>query len=66
VDIKQAVEWAKRKDAGVSAATSAYVLEEASFHRIPDYVLKPVTVEEVTAFFAWLRDELMRESFPGR
>jgi len=66
VDIKKAVEWARRKDAGVSSATLAYILNEVTFHRIPDYVLKPVTVEELSAFFAQLRDELVRESFPGR
>ncbi|MFA0732219.1 MAG: hypothetical protein LKKZDAJK_002880 [Candidatus Fervidibacter sp.] len=35
-DIKQAIEWARRKDAGVSPATLAFVLSEVTFHRIPD------------------------------
>lgn len=66
VDIKKAVQWARKKDSGVSAATLAYVLNEVTFHRIPEYVLKPVTVEELNAFLAQLRDELVRESFPKR
>ncbi len=65
VDIRKTLEWARRKDAGVSAATLAYILDEVSFHRVPDYVLKPVTVDELNAFFSQLRDELVRESFPG-
>lgn len=65
VDIKKAMEWARQKDAGVSATTLAYILNEVTFHRIPDYVLKPVTVDELNAFFAQLRDELVCESFPG-
>jgi hypothetical protein len=66
VDIKQAIEWARRKDMGISPATLAFVLSEVTFHRIPDYVLKPVTVEALTEFFTRLQKELVRESFPGR
>lgn len=66
VDIKQAIEWARRKDAGVSPATLAFLLSEVTFHRIPDYVLKPVSVEALTEFFARLQEELVRESFPRR
>jgi response regulator of citrate/malate metabolism len=66
VDIKQAIEWARQKDAGVSPATLAFVLSDVTFHRIPDYVLKPVTVEALTEFFTRLQEELVRESFPRR
>jgi predicted nucleotidyltransferase component of viral defense system len=66
VDIKQAIEWARQKDVGVSPATLAFVLSHVTFHRIPDYVLKPVTVEALTEFFARLQEELVRESFPRR
>ncbi len=65
VDIRKALEWVRRKDAGVSAATLAYILNEVSFHRIPDYVLKPVTVDELNAFFSQLRDELVVKVFRG-
>jgi len=65
VDIKQAIEWAQRKDAGVSPATLAFVLSDVTFHRIPDYVLKPVTVEALTEFFRSLARGIGAGKFSG-
>jgi len=57
---------AQRKDAGVEAATVAWVLGQVRVRSIPDFLRKALTVEELQEFVDRAAAELARASFPGR
>ncbi|HIE29692.1 TPA: hypothetical protein EYP66_20680, partial [Candidatus Poribacteria bacterium] len=61
--IKKYLSFAQKKDSGVSKATIAYVLSEVKFLEIPDYMVKPLSIEELQAFFQALSDELALDCF---
>lgn len=61
--IKKYLSFAQKKDSGVSKATIAYVLSEVKFLQIPDYMVKPLSIEKLQAFFQALSDELALDCF---
>ena len=61
--IKKYLSFAQKKDSGVSKATIAYVLSEVKFLQIPDYMVKPLSIEELQAFFQALSDDLALDCF---
>lgn len=58
------IEAARQKEAGIEPAIIAWLLSQIDFHSVPDYVLAPVSVAELNAFVATLRDSLADMSFP--
>lgn len=65
VDLIASIPAARRKDAGLEAATLAFVLSEVRISRIPDGLVVPLTVDELQRFVDDLRIRLARLSFPG-
>lgn len=63
-DVPPYLDRAARKDGGLSAAILAHLISEAKLQTIPDYVLKPVTIEELREFFSALSAELAVLAFP--
>ncbi|MBM3237897.1 nucleotidyl transferase AbiEii/AbiGii toxin family protein [Candidatus Poribacteria bacterium] len=61
--IQKYLPFAQQKDTGVSKATIAYVLSEVKFLQISDYMVKPLSIEELQAFFQALSDELALDCF---
>lgn len=64
-DVPSYLDRAARKDGGISAAMLAHLISEAKLQIIPDYVLKPVTIEELREFFSALSSELAVLAFPN-
>jgi predicted nucleotidyltransferase component of viral defense system len=55
---------AQQKDAGVSQAMLAYLLSEFRLSKIPDFMIVPVSLEELQEYFQSLARKLAVESFP--
>ena len=64
-DILAALPAARRKDAGMTPGQLAWALSQVSLDRPLDGMLTPVSLEELRAFRARLRDALERLSFPA-
>ena len=58
------IELAQRKDAGVSRAMLAYLLSELRLSKVPDFMIAPISVEELQEYFEFLARKLAVESFP--
>jgi len=58
------IQLAQRKDAGVSQAMVAYLLSEIRLLKVPDYMIAPISVEDVQEYFRSLARKLAVESFP--
>jgi hypothetical protein len=58
------VELARQKDAGVSRAMVGYLLSEFRLSKVPDFMITPVSVEELQKYFQSLAKKLAMESFP--
>lgn len=58
------IEAAQRKDAGVSQATLAYLLSEFRLSKVPNFMIVPVSLEELQEYFQSLARKLAVESFP--
>lgn len=58
------IESAQRKDAGVSQAMLAYLLSELRLSKLPDFMIAPVSLEELQEYFQTLAKKLAVESFP--
>ena len=59
------LEFAQRKDAGVSPAMVAYLLSEVKLSKVPEFVIVPITVAELEGFFQALANKLAVGSFPS-
>ncbi|MBI2358282.1 MAG: nucleotidyl transferase AbiEii/AbiGii toxin family protein, partial [Deltaproteobacteria bacterium] len=55
---------AQQKDAGVSQAMLAYLLSEFRLSKVPDFMVAPVSLEELQEYFQSLARKLAVESFP--
>lgn len=58
------IEAAQRKDAGVSQAMVGYLLSEFRLSKVPDFMIVPVSLEELREYFQSLARKLAVESFP--
>jgi hypothetical protein len=58
------IRLAERKDAGVSQAMVAYLLSEIRLLKVPDYMIAPISIEDVQEYFRSLARKLAVESFP--
>jgi predicted nucleotidyltransferase component of viral defense system len=58
------IEAAQRKDAGVSRATLAYLLSEFRLSKVPEFMIIPVSLEDIQEYFQSLARKLAVESFP--
>ena len=58
------IHLAQQKDAGVSQAMLAYLLSEFKLSKVPDYMIAPISLEEVREYFQSLSNKLAGESFP--
>jgi predicted nucleotidyltransferase component of viral defense system len=58
------IESAQRKDAGVSQAMLAYLLSELRLSKVPDFMIAPISLEDLREYFESLARKLAVESFP--
>jgi hypothetical protein len=58
------IELAQRKDAGVSQAMLAYLLSEIRLSKVPDFMIAPVSLNDLQEYFQSLARKLAVESFP--
>ena len=59
------IELAQRKDAGVSRAMLAYLLSELRLSKVPDFMIAPISVEDLQEYFQSLARKLAVECFPS-
>jgi hypothetical protein len=59
------LDFAQRKDAGVSPAMVAYLFSEIKLAKVPDFVIVSITVAELEEFFQTLAQKLAVRSFPS-
>jgi predicted nucleotidyltransferase component of viral defense system len=59
------IEFAQRKDAGVSPAMVAFLFSEIKLSKVPEFVIVPITAAELEGFFKALAKKLAVESFPS-
>jgi len=62
--VEKFIQRAQQKDAGVSQAMVAYLLADFKLFKVPDFMIAPISVEEVQEFFHLLGRKLAVESFP--
>ena len=62
--LEEFIQPAQRKDAGVSQAMVAYLLSEFRLSKVPDFMIAPLSLEEVREYFQSLARKLAVESFP--
>jgi hypothetical protein len=62
--VLDALDAARRKDAGLTPAQLAWAISQVSLDRLPDGLLLPLSPDELRAFRARLVAELERLSFP--
>ncbi len=55
---------AQQKDAGVSQAMVGYLLSEFKLSKVPDFMIAPVSLEELREYFETLAKKLAVDSFP--
>lgn len=55
---------AQRKDAGLDAATLAFVLSDVKVNQAPDGLERPLSADELRTFIEELRRRLARQAFP--
>lgn len=58
------IQQAQQKDAGVSQATLAHLLSEFKLSRVPDFMIAPISLENLHEYFQSLAKKLALESFP--
>lgn len=58
------IKLAQQKDAGVSQAMLAYLLSEFRLPKVPDFMIAPVSLEDLQEYFQSLARKLAVESFP--
>ena len=58
------IKLAQQKDAGVSQAMLAYLLSELKLSKVPDFLIAPVSLEELQKYFQTLAKKLAVDSFP--
>ncbi|MGH7845218.1 MAG: nucleotidyl transferase AbiEii/AbiGii toxin family protein [Candidatus Binatia bacterium] len=58
------IRLAQQKDAGVSQAMLAYLLSEFKLSKIPDFMIAPVSIDDLQEYFQSLARKLAVESFP--
>jgi predicted nucleotidyltransferase component of viral defense system len=58
------IQFAQRKDAGVSQAMLAYLLSEFKLSKIPDFMIADISLAHVQEYFQSLARKLAVESFP--
>jgi nucleotidyltransferase AbiEii toxin of type IV toxin-antitoxin system len=63
--VVNALDDARRKDAGLTPAQLAWAISQVPLDRLPDGLLVPVSLEELRDFRARLVETLERLSFPG-
>jgi hypothetical protein len=64
--VAEHLEAASRKEGGLDPAMMSFILDRMQIDEIPDYVLKPVTVEDLRSFIETLRATLADIAFPER
>ena len=62
--LEEFIQPAQQKDAGVSQAMVAYLLSEFRLSKVPDFMIAPLSLEEVREYFQSLARKLAVESFP--
>jgi hypothetical protein len=62
--LEKSIKPAQRKDAGVTQAMVAYLLSEFRLSKVPDFMIVPISLEEVQEYFRSLGKKLAVESFP--
>jgi predicted nucleotidyltransferase component of viral defense system len=62
--LEKFIQQAQQKDAGVSQAMVAYLLSEFRLSKVPDFMIVPISLEEVQEYFQSLARKLAVESFP--
>jgi hypothetical protein len=55
---------ARRKEGGLDPAMISFILARTHIDAIPDYILEPVSVEELVAFVRDLQRRLSEMAFP--
>jgi hypothetical protein len=55
---------AQQKDGGLTYETLAYALSQFKIKRIPEFMIKPLTTDELKKFVESLIEELIRRSLP--
>jgi len=59
------IKLAQQKDAGVSQAMLAFLLSEVRLSKVPDFMIAPISLEDLQEYFQSLARKLAVESFPG-
>jgi hypothetical protein len=62
--LEKFIQPAQQKDAGVSQAMVAYLLSDFTLSKVPDFMIAPISLEEVQEYFHSLARKLAVESFP--
>ena len=62
--LEKFIQPAQQKDAGVSQAMVAYLLSDFRLSKDPDFMIAPISLEEVQEYFQSLARKLAVESFP--
>ncbi len=65
-DLKQLVVDAKRKEGGVEPAVLSWLVSQIRFESVPEYLLLPVSIEELNCFLDKFRRSLAETSFPEK
>jgi predicted nucleotidyltransferase component of viral defense system len=56
---------ARKKEGGIDPSMISFILSQIKIDKIPEYVLEPVTPEELNSFIEHLRNEMSKLSFPS-
>lgn len=56
----------KKKDAGLSPSTLSFILDEIEIHKLPDYMIKEISVDDIKKFVSQLKIQLAEISFPEK
>jgi hypothetical protein len=62
--LENSIQPAQQKDAGVSQAMVAFLLSEFRLSKVPDFMIVPISLEQVQEYFQSLARKLAVESFP--
>jgi len=57
--------YAQQKDGGLTDETLAYALSQFSIKRIPEFMIKPLTTDELKKFLEALIERLIQRSLPS-
>ena len=64
-DIKENIDKARLKDGGVEPAIISWLLSQFNIKKLPDYMIKEVSIEELEKFISDLKILMAEISFPG-